>query len=108
MMAILQAAGRGDLVNAIQLYHGGAAQVARRLGLRYSRESKRYWQDFRHVAEALFAFLEEHELSGVIPTHQFLRTHGASTLSQAILNHGRSQRVAEQLGLEYRGKSPGQ
>ena len=37
MMATLQAAGRGDLVNAIQLYHGGAAQVARRLGLRYSR-----------------------------------------------------------------------
>ena len=107
MMATLRAAGRGDLVNAIQLYHGGAARVAHRLGLRYSREPQRYWQGFGHVAEALFSFLEEHGLSGGIPTHQFLRTHGASSLSQAILNHGGSQRVAEQLGLDYQGKSPG-
>jgi hypothetical protein len=106
-MATLQAAGRGDLVNAIQLYHGGAAAVARRLGLKYRRESKQYWQDFGHVAEALFAFLEEYGLSGIVPTHQFLRTHGASSLSQAILNHGGSQRVAERLGLDYRSKAPG-
>lgn len=105
-MATLHAAGRGDLVSAIQIYHGGAARVARRLGLKYGRESKRYWQDFEHVAEALFAFLEEHGLSGGMPTHQFLRTHGASSLSQAILNHGGSQRVAERLGLDYHRKSP--
>lgn len=106
-MATLQASGRGDLVNAIQLYHGGAAAVARRLGLKYRREPKRHWQDFGHVAEALFAFLEGYGLSGVVPTHQFLRTHGARSLSQAIIDHGGSQHVAERFGLDYQSKSPG-
>ena len=59
------------------------------------------------MVEALFAFLEEHGLSGVVPTHQFLRAHGASSLSQAILDHGGSQRVAERLGLDYQSQSPG-
>jgi len=104
---IFRTAGRSDLLRVIQLYHGGLARVARRLGLAYAMEPQRYWQTFEHVAEALFVFMETHEVSGVIPTHQLLRAQGASTLSRAILNHGGSQYVAEQLGLAYHEKSPG-
>lgn len=104
---LFQATGRGDLLYGILVYHGGISAVARRLGLSYAVEARAYWLDYDNVIAALLTFIEEEGLGGMMPTHQMLRTNGANSLSNAILNHGGSQAIAEQLGLDYAEKSPG-
>ncbi|PXF44413.1 hypothetical protein BWQ96_05856 [Gracilariopsis chorda] len=84
--------GRADLYQAI-LHHGGANEVADRMGLK-----RNYWQDFCYVGAEVLNFIAVHGTEGVMPTENEFREVGRSALDVAVSKFGRSE-VAGRLGL---------
>ena len=104
----LQKAGRSDLASAIPK-HGGSPAVAEQLGLElvYARKPLNYWKEFSNLEHELLVFIEEHGISGVMPTYKQLQQAGRSDLASVIPNNGGCQSVAEQLGLTYAKRRTG-
>jgi len=98
----LQAAGRGDLISAID-DHGGVVAVAERIGFAYTAKPDGYWDDFANIKEALLRFIEEQGTPGVMPTQRELREAGQGALHAALDRHGGLLAVARRLGLRYTG-----
>jgi len=101
--AELRAAGRQDLVKAVE-GHGGFFKVADVLGLRGSRAQERprgYWQDLDNVRREVRAFQQEHSLDpGVLPTHGQFTAAARSDMARMMRKHwGGQEALAGTLGL---------
>ena len=110
-VAQLESSGHGNLLKGI-MKHGGVAAVARRLGLQLSSTAKPsgYWNDFVHVEQELYQYLQEQGTLEVMPTQSELSKAGRQDLVNAIQGkHGGFTTVAQRLGLQQRvfGKKPG-
>lgn len=93
--------GRTNLSSAISK-HGGSRKVAEKLGLKIKYQAKPigFWNNPKNLEFELFAFIEEHKMSGIMPTNDVMRQLGRHDLVNAIQEHGGSRKVAMQLGLE--------
>ena len=101
--AELRAAGRQDLVKAVE-GHGGFFRVADALGLRGSRAQERprgYWQDLDNVRREVRAFQREHSLDpGVLPAHGQFTAAARSDMARMMRKHwGGQEALAATLGL---------
>ena len=101
--AELRAAGRQDLVKAVE-GHGGFFGVAASLGLRGSRAQERprgFWQDLDNVRREVQAFQEEHGLDpGVLPAHAQFTAEARSDMARMMRKHwGGQEALASTLGL---------
>ena len=96
----LEAAGHNDLIGAIVRY-GGIQELTKRLNLKTASEQKPagYWQEFRHLRAELREFIAEHGQPGIMPTVTQLREAEREDLVQAIIFHGGTTAVSQQLGL---------
>ncbi|XWK90534.1 MAG: helicase-related protein [Phormidium sp.] len=94
----LKKSGRGNLATAIQK-HGGYSTVAKRLGLKTAYVKKGYWQDFSNVKYEILKFIEERNISDIMPSQEELKKAGRGDLAQAIQKHGGYRAVAEKLDL---------
>ncbi len=92
--------GHHGLCHAIR-QHGGSTAVAERLSLAEVeyRHPDHYWDDFAVLRLAIQEFLEEHGLSGKLPSKKMLVRTGRQDLIGAIRPHGGWRVVARQLGL---------
>jgi len=100
--AELRAAGRQDLVKAVE-GHGGFFRVADALGLRGSRAQERprgYWQDLDNVRREVRAFQREHSLDpGVLPAHGQFTAAARSDMARMMRKHwGGQEALAATLG----------
>ncbi len=96
----LRQAGLHDLNGALEK-HGGTPAVAKRLNLKPKIKPMGHWDDFTNVEKALSAYIAEHGIPGVMPTHSELQRAGQSSLSIVITKkHGGVAHVAERLGLQ--------
>ncbi len=95
----LEAAGRGDLANAISRA-GGHYAAAQRLGLRPadSRRAHDHWADFANLERELRAFVEEPSRPQRMPTLAELIAAGRFDLHYAVQRNGGVRAVAERLG----------
>ena len=108
--ADLRAAGRQDLVKAVE-GHGGFFRVADALGLRGSRAQERprgYWQDLGNVRREVRAFQQENLLDpGVLPAHGQFTAAARSDMARMMRKHwGGQEALAATLGLRS-PKGPG-
>jgi hypothetical protein len=90
--------------------HGGSSAVAERLGLQMKIRPMGYWDNFANVEAALYAYIEEHGILGVMPTISALQRAGLNSLTIAIIKkYGGVAAVADRLGLarSYTAKSSG-
>ena len=104
MLRELRAAGRADLVWALQR-QGGSHAVALRLGLATVRKSYGYWQDPAALERELRAFIAEHGEDGVMPSRAKLEAAGRGDLVTAMARSGGATAVAARLGLRL-AKNP--
>ena len=97
----LLAKGRSDLAHAMQLYHGGMAAVAGRLGLEMTQDHlpDHYWEDFEVAGRELLLWIEQHGTPGTMPTHAQLGASGRTDIVGAINKHGGIKAVTAALGL---------
>ncbi len=112
------AAGRTDLLAAIQRY-GGLKHIANLLNLPLSTNCRPsgYWNDFGNVAKELQMFIALHGQQGIMPQQddlvrygysslgEALLRHGGPSLGEALLRHGGHAGVAERLNLLMPNKS---
>jgi len=99
---------RNDLVVAIS-NHDGPSKVAGKVSLRMSHDKKPdgFYDDIANLAREVYAFVEEHHLSGEMPNAGQLRRAGQSGLARAIDFHGGFWQVANCLGLTPDRKEKG-
>ena len=99
---------RHDLVSAIGK-HGGFSKVAEDASLQMSHDKKPdgYYDDIQNVARDVYEFVDEHDLSGAMPTAGQLAEAGKSGLVPAICAHGGFWWVAKYLGLTPNRKQKG-
>jgi hypothetical protein len=84
--------------------HGGVAQVAQRLNLRFSydRKPRNYWKDFQNLEAALQAINEQlGNPSDQLPTYAQLQEIGRTDLISAVSKSGGWPSVAERMGVTY-------
>lgn len=96
---VLKAAGRSDLVRAIQM-HGGWGTVAKRMDF-YVRGG--YWADFANVQFEVERVAKKHmgpDMAGMMPSLKMIREHGTPGLFMAVTRrHGGIGKVAKRMGL---------
>jgi ribosomal protein L13E len=95
----LEAAGRGDLVNAIARA-GGQYATAQRLGLRPAdtRRAHNHWADVAELDRELQAFVAEPSRSQRMPSLRELIAARRFDLHYAVQRHGGVSAMAERLG----------
>lgn len=96
---VLKVNGRTDLAAAIMKF-GGMSKVSRRLGLQYHIRTKDAFKDWALFRRSLMAFMKMHGKPGELPTSRTLHNYGRTDLYQAILHHGGSKQVADNMDLK--------
>eukprot|EP00283_Hemiselmis_rufescens_P004196 CAMPEP_0173424900 /NCGR_PEP_ID=MMETSP1357-20121228/4730_1 /TAXON_ID=77926 /ORGANISM="Hemiselmis rufescens, Strain PCC563" /LENGTH=365 /DNA_ID=CAMNT_0014388231 /DNA_START=41 /DNA_END=1135 /DNA_ORIENTATION=- len=102
--AELRAAGRTDLISAMQ-QHGGMSAFSEHLGVPMSAPKGKRATGFsvrRQLEEHINEFVDEHGLEGVFPSNHLLTNWGRSDLVKGIERHGGAEHMAKKCGLEVR------
>ncbi len=101
----LRKAKRSGLAAAFSRY-GGSSEIAKRLGLTVSHESKPlgYWETWENLEKEITHFNCERGMPGVMPTQRELQQAGLSSLCFAMQKHGGQVALAERLGFAYARK----
>ena len=99
LTATLRSYGRTDLSAAIVKY-GGMSIVSQRLGLQYRVRTKEAFKDWSYFRRNLMTFIKHHGKTDEIPSSRLLNNYGRADLYQAILHHGGSRVVADEMGFK--------
>eukprot|EP00284_Hemiselmis_tepida_P014932 CAMPEP_0174923502 /NCGR_PEP_ID=MMETSP1355-20121228/6627_1 /TAXON_ID=464990 /ORGANISM="Hemiselmis tepida, Strain CCMP443" /LENGTH=435 /DNA_ID=CAMNT_0016169195 /DNA_START=1 /DNA_END=1305 /DNA_ORIENTATION=- len=102
--AELRAAGRTDLISAMQ-QHGGMVAFAEHLGVPMAAPKGKRATGFsvrKQLEEHIAEFVAEHGLEGVFPSNHLLTNWGRSDLVRGIERHGGPEHMAKKCGLEIR------
>jgi superfamily II DNA or RNA helicase len=102
-------AGYSTLAVAIGKYHGGYADVAKRLGLALSLDAKprRTWGEFAQIEREILEFIAENGTPDILPTVTQLRKAKRFDLVSAYKKFGGSAAIAKHMGLKfYHGSKP--
>lgn len=110
--AVVREHGAAGLGVAIQKYHGGFANVARKMGLRMTviRRPRGYWGKHENVKKEVLRVLHDlcridDERDGrVMPSHAEFSKLGKMDVYAAIERSGGIEHVAKELGLIYSGR----
>ena len=99
----LRKIGRQDLEAAIRI-HGGPHQVSKKAGYLSIEKPKKYWNNYQNIKNE---FLEIYKKLGKVPTENYLRKIGKSSLAHALSINDNRYKITKELGLSLYKKPKG-